>query len=70
MDPHRSWKWTVLHIAAISRQVDAVPGGCRVTSGVPCLAWPYLLVCRPALRRMAAELDVGVEKVGTSPGPT
>jgi len=55
----RSWSWSVLGIASTSHQVDAVPGGCRVTFGVPALGFPYLLICHLALRRIATELEAG-----------
>jgi uncharacterized protein YndB with AHSA1/START domain len=57
--PGHSWAWSVLGIPATSHQVEAEPGGSRVTFGVPGPALPYLLVCRLALRRIAAALEAG-----------
>jgi len=61
VEPHHSWSWSVLGVPATTHQVDPVPGGCRVTFGVPLPAFPYLLVCRLALRRIASALEAGVE---------
>ena len=57
LEPQHSWTWSVLGIPATSHRVDAEPGGSRVTFGVPRLAFPYLVVCRLALGRIAAELE-------------
>lgn len=59
VQPPRRWTWSVLGIPATGHQVDAVPGGCRVTFSVPGPAVPYLPVCWWALRRMAALLESG-----------
>ncbi len=59
LEPHRCWSWSILGIPATSHRVDALPGGCRVTFGVPVLAFPYLLICRSALRRIATSLEGG-----------
>lgn len=48
----RSWSWRVAGVPATSHRVEPVPGGCRVTFGVPVAAAPYLVVCREALRRI------------------
>jgi len=56
LEAGRSWAWSVLGIPATTHTVEAVDDGCRVTFGVPAPAFPYLLVCRLALRRIAAEL--------------
>jgi hypothetical protein len=61
VEPNRSWTWSVLGIPATTHRVDAVPGGCRVTFGVPAPAFPYLVVCRAALRRMASVLEAGAD---------
>ena len=52
-DPPHRWAWSVLGIPATSHRVDPAPGGCRISFGVPVAAFPYLLVCRVALRRIA-----------------
>jgi hypothetical protein len=57
LQPQHSWTWSVLGIPATSHRVDAVPGGCRVTFGVPGLAVPYLLICRWGLHRIARNLE-------------
>ncbi len=57
LQPQHSWTWSVLGIPATSHRVDAVPGGCRVTFGVPDLAVPYLLICRWGLHRIARNLE-------------
>ena len=44
-------------IPATSHRVDTAPGGCSVTFEVPGPALPYLLICRTALRRIAAEIE-------------
>lgn len=48
----RSWAWSVAGVPATTHTVEPVPGGCRVTFGVPAVAAPYTLVCRSALRRI------------------
>jgi len=57
LDECRSWSWSVLGIPATSHEVDAIPGGCRVTFGVPFPGFPYLLICQLALGRIARELE-------------
>lgn len=57
MDPPRTWAWSVLGLAATTHRVEAAPGGCRVAFGVPPVAFPYLVVCRLALARIAALLE-------------
>jgi hypothetical protein len=48
----QSWSWSVAGVPATTHTVEPVPGGCRVTFGVPAVAAPYTLVCRLALRRI------------------
>ena len=48
----RTWAWTVAGVPATTHTVKPIPGGCRVTFGVPTPAAPYALVCRAALRRI------------------
>jgi hypothetical protein len=55
--PPHTWSWSVLTIPATSHSVQAVPGGCRIAFGAPGPAWPYLVVCRIALGRIAAILE-------------
>ena len=57
VDPPHTWEWRVLGLPATSHRVEAVPGGCRVSFGVPVVASPYLAVCRTALSRIAALLE-------------
>ncbi|GAC1485050.1 MAG: SRPBCC family protein [Solirubrobacteraceae bacterium] len=47
------WGWSVAGIPATRHRVEPRPGGCRASFDVPLAAWPYLLVCRDALRRIA-----------------
>lgn len=56
-DPPHSWSWSVLGISATSHTVEAVPGGCRISFGVPTPALPYLVVCRLALNRITELLE-------------
>ena len=63
VDQRHSWSWSVLGIPATSHQVDAVPGGCRVTFGVPSVGFPYLLICQLALRRIARELEAASDEI-------
>lgn len=69
VEPHRSWSWSVVGIPATSHEVDAAPGGCRVSFGVPPLAAPYLVVCRVALRRIATALEAGGGEAGYAGAP-
>ena len=57
LDPGRSWAWSIAGLPATSHRVDTAPGGCSVTFEVPGPALPYLLICRTALRRIAAEIE-------------
>jgi len=59
--PHR-WSWSVLGVPATSHRVEALPGGCRVSFSVPLPALAYLAVCRPALARIAAQLEQDSER--------
>jgi uncharacterized protein YndB with AHSA1/START domain len=53
-DPGRAWSWRVHGIRATGHRVEALgPARCRVVFEVPWVAWPYALVCRRALRRIA-----------------
>jgi hypothetical protein len=50
----RSWSWSVAGVAATGHRVEPTgPASCRVGFGVPAVAFPYLLVCRIALARIA-----------------
>lgn len=49
----RSWAWTVSGVPATSHAVARHAVGCRASFEVPSLLWPYLLICRDALRRIA-----------------
>jgi hypothetical protein len=51
----RVWSWRVGGILATGHRVEPLgPSRCRVAFEVPALAWPYLFVCRTALRHIAA----------------
>ena len=53
----RDWSWRVGGVPATSHRVIPLPEKrCRIEIGVPRWAAPYLIVCRAALRRIAAEL--------------
>jgi hypothetical protein len=53
-EPGRCWSWKVAGIPATGHSVEPLGAGrCRVTFGVPAIAWPYLIVCRVALERIA-----------------
>ena len=60
-DPPHSWSWSVSGIPATSHTVESVPGGCRITFGVPTLALPYLVVCRIALATITELLEAKSE---------
>ena len=52
-DEGRSWSWSVAGCPATDHVVEARgPEASRVAFGVPWIAWPYLVVCRVALRRL------------------
>lgn len=57
-EPPHFWAWSVLGIPATTHTVEPAPGGCRISFGVPAVAFPYLVVCLVALRRIAALLEV------------
>jgi len=53
-----AWSWRVGGILATGHRVESLgPSQCRVVLEVPALGWPYLLVCRAALRRIAELLQ-------------
>jgi len=55
-EPGRYWSWKVGGVAATDHLVEPLgPDACRISFGVPVAAFPYLLVCRAALGRIAAE---------------
>lgn len=54
-EPGRCWSWKVAGVPATDHSVEPIgTGRCRVTFGVPTIAWPYLIICRIALERIAA----------------
>lgn len=53
-DDGRAWSWSVAGVPATTHTVEPLPGGCRVSFGVPAVAAPYALVCRAALQRIEA----------------
>ena len=51
--PGRAWSWTVAGWPATDHELEPLGvGATRVRFGVPAIAWPYLAVCRVALRRI------------------
>ena len=51
--PGRAWSWTVAGWPATDHEVEPLGADVtRVRFGVPAIAWPYLVVCRIALRRI------------------
>ena len=51
--PGRAWSWTVAGWPATDHEVEPIELDLtRVRFGVPAIAWPYLAVCRIALRRI------------------
>jgi len=52
-DDGARWAWKVAGVSATDHRLEhAGSDGCRVGSGVPWLAAPYLAVCRVALARL------------------
>jgi hypothetical protein len=51
-DDGRSWAWKVAGVPATRHSVTPLPGGCRVSFGVPIWAPVYLTVCAVALKRI------------------
>jgi len=53
-DEGRSWSWRVSGLPATGHLVEALaPGRCRLAFRVPLWAWPYVLVCKVAMDRIA-----------------
>ena len=54
-EPGRCWSWKVAGVPATDHSVEPIgTARCRVTFGVPTITWPYLIICRIALGRIAA----------------
>jgi hypothetical protein len=52
--PGKAWSWRVFGIPATTHSVESLgKSRCRLRFGVPILAFPYLLVCLIAIRRIA-----------------
>ncbi len=51
-DDHHAWAWKVAGVPATRHTVTSLPGGCRVSFGVPTWAPLYLTVCALALKRI------------------
>ena len=51
-DDGQAWAWKVAGVPATRHAVAPVPGGCRVSFGVPIWAPAYLAVCVVALKRI------------------
>jgi hypothetical protein len=62
----RRWSWKVARCPATDHVVEPRgPRSSNVAFGVPWIAWPYLLVCRLALRHLE---ELGTERVRTTLG--
>ncbi len=58
LEAGRFWTWRVCGISATGHRVEPQGGGrCRLTFTLPALAAPYAIVCRLAIRRIAALLQ-------------
>lgn len=52
-EPGKSWTWRVFGLPATTHAVESLgPKRSRLFFGVPLIAFPYLLVCSLALRRI------------------
>ena len=53
-EPGRAWSWRVFGIRASTHSVESLgKNRCRLRFGVPIPAFPYLLICLIAIRRIA-----------------
>ncbi len=58
--PGRYWSWKVGGVTATDHLVEPLgPDACRLSFGVPAVAFPYLLVCRVAIGRIARKAVAG-----------
>lgn len=58
LEAGRFWMWSVCGIPATGHRVEPLDGRrCRLTFTLPALAAPYAIVCRLAMRRIAALLQ-------------
>jgi len=56
----RAWRWRVGGVPATGHRVEALgPSRCRVVFELPLWAWPYAVVCRRALSRIASAAGTG-----------
>ncbi len=54
-EPGQFWSWKVAGVPATDHTVEPIgTDRCRVTFGVPMIAFAYLIVCRIGLARIAA----------------
>lgn len=55
-EPGTRWAWQVAGVPATDHIVTPNgPSRCRLAFGAPAIAWPYLAVCRRALRNIERE---------------
>jgi hypothetical protein len=66
-EPGKAWSWSIFGIPATTHFVESLgTGRCRLFFGVPILAFPYLLVCLIAIRRIAELTESGQDPASTS----
>lgn len=59
-EPGRSWSWEVAGVRATDHRLEALAEDrCRIGFGVPIVAWPYLVICAIALRRIGRLAEGG-----------
>jgi hypothetical protein len=57
-EPGKCWSWRVFGISATTHTVESLGANhSRLLFGVPILAFPYLLVCLVAIRRLVALIE-------------
>ena len=59
-EPGRTWSWRVFGIPATTHTVESLGANrSRLLFGVPLIAFPYLLVCLVAMKRIDALIERG-----------
>jgi hypothetical protein len=59
-EPGRTWSWRVFGIPATTHTVESLGANrSRLLFGVPLIAFPYLLVCHVAMKRIDALIERG-----------
>jgi hypothetical protein len=57
-EPGRTWSWRVFSIPATTHTVEQLGANCsRLLFGVPLIAFPYLLVCLVATKRILTLIE-------------